>query len=445
MNSDDFLARNRSSKKDTRLRPYLVRRPRRLLPKAQQRIVGSALVAGAAWIFGFTLYAVGVSLFIDFYLEEQMLDDRLFNLKTQLGVWGFFAISFFLGSQAFNASGKYGTAISAFFDTADAIGTATIYVAGRMQKQGLSKRVTVAAYQKNDSPDPKQDEPYLLEQPLIDVVQDLQSLLRSLAFTIKHNFRTNPAVDNFSASVASDVDLAQPGVIVRLLPMECRLLWELEHLETDAIGGTLYMILDKYNILAKEGLVIATNANGVNAHINSVGTQASVLNSLSVRGTIAPYSDILLVGLIVWGLFFPWELWGSFRYWSILISFVAYMFVFGIYGLSVKIDNPFNRAGSSPYIYHDIGALTRGIAENVDDVFDKFVADSALFHQQASAKKGTARVTITDDTADADDTSILLTGASLRPSGSHMSRGRDSSLLTKRQHRYTVSRHDMDV
>ncbi len=425
LTGDVFIDRNILSKNDKRLRPWRTVRPRRLLPKSVQRINGSAIAAAWPWLLGWGIYGIAILLFIDFVVEDHIMeDDHVFDLGTELGIWGFFAISFFLGVMGSTASGKYGTAVSAFFDTADAIGTATIYVAGRVCKdRDLGATVMIPVYASNHvipRAPPKhcdliplklQDDPNLERASLIRIFQDIQDLLRALPFIIKHNFRTNPTTDNFSASVATDVDLGEPGVQVRLLPMSCPVMYELEHLETDAIAGNLVMIVDKWNTLVKADVVIAETAIGVDAHINNVGTQAAILNGLAVRGTIAPYSDILLAGLIIWSLFFPWELWGPFRYWSLLIYIVAITFVYGIYSLSRRIDNPFNRGSDSPYIYHDIGALTRDIAENVDDVFDKAMAEAWAFREVSG--NATRQPTGDDGTDDSEFLEPIFTNGQL--------------------------------
>lgn len=390
MGVDDFgtgaHGRNLRSKRDTRLRPYLVPRARRLLPKRVQRFVGGGLVAAWPYILGFTLYAVGVAFLIDFVIEEQF--PAYISVGSNFGVWGFFAIGAFLVAKAFGATGKYAEGIRVFFDVADALGTASIYVTGRVDRFGLTKTVRMARYDKHRCPGAAPDDPTMVTVTYHSLVQDIQDLLRALAFVVKHNFRTNRGTDNYENSVSSDVDLADVGVDVNRLPMDCHLIYELQRLETDSIGGILEMVLHRFNLLSKGGLINPTSANGINAHINSVGSQASRLNALSVLGFPAPYADVLLVGLVLWALFFPWELWTEFRYMGIAIYFVAISFVFGIWRLSDLITNPYDRADTSPYMYHDLGLLTRDIAANVDDVFDKFVAEALLHDREDGLSSG---------------------------------------------------------
>lgn len=388
-----LIIRNTSAKRDQVRRPYLKLR-RNPMPSVEEvRLGGSAVVAAWPWILGFTLYSIAMALLFDFVLEDMFPEtfERTSMIASIFTATWVIGSSFFLSASAFGSTGKYADAIRAMFDVMDAIGTASLYTSGAVCREKMKKLVRVPRYadylpkpipgcppQKSATETPP-DNPVFAEVQAIEVLEEIQDLWRAMPFIVKHNFRSNPTASRFDERIPADVDLSQRGVVVRLLPMRPHLIWELERLETDAIGGALNMIVARNTVLFKCGLLDAGVITGLHDQINNVGTQAARVSSIQVLGLIPPFKDLLLASIVLSSIVLPWQMWVSLRYWSILFHTLTVVFLFGIYCISKQVGNPFNRAGSSPFSYHDIGHFMRSSARNVDDVFDKFVAEAALY------------------------------------------------------------------
>lgn len=375
-----LIYKDPSARTDTKRRPYLKPRSSRLPSAESIRYEGSALVAGWVPILIFSLYGIGACIFIDFVVEDA-LPEALESSGAFAAAWTI-GQAFFLSALAFGAANKYAEAIRAMFDTLDAIQTASFYVANTVCKDKLRALVRTTRYRDyRDNARDKcgraqlVDDPYTSEVQAIELVEEIQDLWRAMPFIIKHNFRSNPQ-NRFDTSIPADVDLSERGVIVALLPMRDHLRYELERVETDAISGALAMIVNRQTILFKRGLLEAAVIAGIHDQINNVGTQSSRISALQVLGLVPPYRDLLLLSLVLTGLVLPWQMWTTFGYFTIAFHIISVLFLFGIWGLGVQLGNPFNRAGTSPFIYHDVGQFMRDSARNVDDLFDKTVAEA---------------------------------------------------------------------
>jgi hypothetical protein len=388
---DATIIRNPAARQDQTIRPFLKDRRSPLPTVAQIRIMGSAFVAAWPQIVCFTLYGVGVSFLIDFVVEDAHID--VLDASGSFATWALFGVTFFLGAVAFGATNKYAEGIRAAFCSADAIQTAGLYFVGSACRTDMNCLIEIPRYDDHlpavkpgcpPEPTPKgppPDDPRLEEVQAIEIFEEVVEMWAAMPFVLKHNFRSDPTT-RFDDRIPADVDLTQRGVVVRLLPIRPALIYELERLETDAIGGMLDMIVSRHTLLWKCGLVEAMTTSGIHDQINNIGTQAARVSALQVLGLIPPYKDLLMLGLFIVGLALPWQLWTTFRYFTILFNFIAVFFLYGIYGIGVQVGNPFNRAGSSPFIYHDLGDLARTSARNVHDMGDKFVAEADLYHRK---------------------------------------------------------------
>ena len=375
-----------AAKRDTRLRPYLLAREVDKPDGLTLRIVGSAVAATWQYLLFFAAYATGMAFLFDYVIEEEV--PGVFDVPwTSFINSAMFAVGFFLSARLFGALNQYGEGIRAFFDVADAIGTGWLHVQAQAIRFPLSYCVPVPRYARppaacvaSGNLDARAYVRTVYVQK-VRVYEEMQDIARALIFALKWQFRTKPATSRFEANVSSDVDLGAPSVDPFRLPMVSYLQNELAQAETDYVTGLLAMWASRVALLVTDGEGDATRASyqeefaAFVVHINAVGTQVSRVSALQVLGLPQPVTDLLWLGLITVFVLQPWALWVDLSYYMLIVYGLELVFFFSIWGLAQNIGNPYNRTDDSPFIFHDIGELSRGVAKNVDDQADKFVAE----------------------------------------------------------------------
>ena len=378
-----------AARRDTRLRPYLAPRTTQSPEGITLRVVGSAVAAAWEHVALLGIYAVGMAFLFDHVIEERA--PAVFDVPFAAFInAAMFAVGFFLSAKLFGALNKYAEGIRVFFDVADAIGTAWLHVRAQAIRFPLSYCVPMPRYVRPPAEcvargelDARRYVRTVLVQKA-RIYEELQDIGRALVFALKWQFRTSTASSRFDSSTDADVDLGAPSVDPFKLPMVSYLQNELAQDESDYVTGLLAMFSARVNLLITNG----TDGEGDSSrasyqeeltallvHINAVGTQVSRMSSLQVLGLPTPVTDLLYLALLVVFALQPWALWASLRYYMLIVYALELVFFFSIWGLSQRIGNPFDRFDDSPYIFHDIGELSRGVARNVDDQADKLFAE----------------------------------------------------------------------
>ena len=381
--------RPEEAKRDPRLRPYIRARRLQRADGLALRLVGSAVAATWQYLLFFAAYAVAMAFLFDLVLEEEAPDVFTVPWASFINS-AMFAVGFFLSAKLFGGLNKYAEGIRVFYDVADAIGTAWLHVQAQAIRFPLSYCVPAPRYAR--------PEPACLASGNLDarsyvrtvyvqkvrIYEEMQDIGRALIFALKWQFRTKPATSRFEATVSSDVDLGAPSVDPFRLPMVSYLQYELAQAETDYVTGLLGMWASRVALLITNGVdgegdaarsAYQEELSAFLVHINAVGTQVSRMSSNQVLGLPAPVSDLLWLALLAVFALQPWALWAELRYYMLIVYGLELVFFFSIWGLSQKIGNPFDRFDDSPFIFHDLGQLSRDVAHNVDDQAEKLIAE----------------------------------------------------------------------
>lgn len=353
-----------------RLRPYRQRRTVKKFDPTMRRIAGGMI--GAAWPYfvGFMLYATA-ACFICKYTTINTVLPMLFNLSGEFMTIGTAFFAFILVGWSTGSGGRYGVKVQAYYDFMDAVGTASLYTVGATDRDKLVTLLNVTEY----GPDGK---PVLKQKQAVKVYEEIQALWRAAAFAFKHNFRTQPTKPRGGQLVKANLDYKKAGVKTALLPMPYHLIYELNTVPGDIIGGILLMLTMRYRILDQE-LVFRTGVLTVQAHVNNVGTQAALMTGYqTIPGVGGYHADMMYFGIWLWAIFVIFSLYDQYEFYALIPYALYVLFNTGLSEFGKRIGDPYNRVDSSLFIYHDLGGNARSLAKATDQMFDKSIREAQV-------------------------------------------------------------------
>lgn len=370
------------------LRPQTTKRKVDKPTGLEQKILGSTVLASWPEIVGFAIYALTLYLIFHFLnVDELMAEkienfDRLVEISQSLANTALVVVSFLVGASVFGAASKYATGIQVQFDIADAIGTFILHIFSMTCRDKVNTDICTPYYTfpndcwQNDLK--RQPTRVVKKRKAVHLLEDIQDIMRALAFAFKHNARTQTARSSFDSNIDADVDLEDSSVDPRKLPMMEHLIAEVFVQDTDYLTGLLNMASKRVKLLIEHG-VLLDEFEAPMVHINAVGTQVSIISALQVLGLFPALVDLLTLAIYIVFLFLPFPLWVNLGFFGLIVYYVELILVFGLYRFGRKIGNPYNRFDTSPYIYHDLGGIARDIAANVDNQMDTLIGEAIAF------------------------------------------------------------------
>lgn len=247
------------------LRPQTTERELKKLGTLEQKIVGSTVAASWTQILGFALYALVLYIFIFIFKLDQLAADNIADFPRIIEVFqslsdnALIVVMFLVGASVFGAVGKYAAAINVHYNLADAIGTFILHISSMTCRNKVNKEICMTYYEfpndcwQNDLK--RQPVRYIRKRKAIRLLEDIQDIMRALAFAFKHNARTQTSRSRFETNTSADVDLEDSQVDPRKLPMMEHLIAEVFVQDTDYLTALLTMASLRVKLLMEHGVL----------------------------------------------------------------------------------------------------------------------------------------------------------------------------------------------
>lgn len=115
-----------------------------------------------------------------------------------------------------------------------------------------------------------------------------------------------------------------------------------------------------------------------NAQISGLSTNFANLQANRINTTTPMLESYLFITVYAWALVSPLLLWGSYRWWTLLVSLVYLYPVLAAYYVGGRLRNQFNSYNDTPYQIHDMKKVMLHSAAKTDAIFDAYYRENQV-------------------------------------------------------------------